>query len=248
MKMKWILGGLLMLAMLAAGQKAKSQKEVEAVNAVLTAQTPDQKISAAESVVRNFKDSEFKAMVLLVAAQSAQQKGDMVAALQYGTRTLEADPKNFQAMLLVAGQLAQNTKEFDLDKDEKLGRATKMSNDAIAAINAASKPNPQLTDDQWAGIKKDLVSQAHDTLGVIAVVQKKWDNAINEFKMSVDGAATPDPTSAVRLGSAYIDGGRIDEGIALLDKTMATPDANDQLKKVAMAEKQRGEKLKAAKK
>ncbi len=61
-------------------------------------------------------------------------------------------------MLLVAGQLAQITKEFDLDKDEKVKRATKLANDAIAAINATPKPNPKLADDQWAGIQKDLVA------------------------------------------------------------------------------------------
>jgi tetratricopeptide (TPR) repeat protein len=247
MKMKFLTLGLLTLATLAFGQKVKSQKEAEAVQAVMNAQTPDQKIAAAENLVRSFKDSEFKAAVLLVAAQAAQQKGDGVAALTYGTRTLETDPKNFQAMLLVAGQLAQSTREFDLDKDEKLGRATKLANDAIAAVNSAAKPNPQIPDDQWASIKKDLIAQAHDTLGVVAVVQKKWDNAINEFKASIDGAATPDLTTTVRLASAYTDAGKFDDAVSLLNKTLSSPDANEQLKRIATAERARAEKMKAAK-
>jgi tetratricopeptide (TPR) repeat protein len=248
MKMKFMMVGLLTLAALAFGQKVKSQKEAEAVMAVQNAQTPDQKIAAAENLVQKFKDSEFKAPVLFIAAQAAQQKGDAVAAMTYGQRTLDADPKNYQAMLLVSGQLAQSTREFDLDKDEKLGRASKMANDAIAAINSAAKPNPQIPDEQWAGIKKDMIAEAHDTLGVVAVVNKKWDVAVNEFKTSMDGAATPDPTTAVRLGSAYADAGRYDDAIALLTKTASAPDANDQIKKIANAEKARAEKLKAAKK
>ncbi len=247
MKLKFFVVGLA-LASLAFGQKVKSQKEAEAVMAVQNAQTPDQKIAAAENLVQKFKDSEFKSAVLFIAAQAAQQKGDATAAMTYGQRTLDADPKNYQAMLLVSGQLAQSTREFDLDKDEKLGRATKMSNDAMKLIETAPKPNPQLTDDQWAGIKKDLMSQAHDTLGVVAVVNKKWDAAINEFKTSMDTASTPDPTTAVRLGSAYTDAGRYDDAIALLSKTSATPGQNEQIKKIADAEKARAEKMKAAKK
>jgi len=247
MKTKLMIAGLLAAATLAMGQKVKSPKEAEAVNAVFTAPTPDQQIAAADNVIRNFKDTEFKPIVLLVAAQAAQQKGDGLTAIQYGTRTLEADPKNYQAMLLVSGLLAQGTREFDLDKDEKLGRATKMANEAITTMNSATKPNPQLADEKWADIKKDMIAQAHDTLGIIAMVQKKWDPAIAEFKTSVESAATPDATSSLRLASAYLGAARYDEAIAVFDKVLAMPGVNDQFKKVATAEKQRAEKLKAAK-
>jgi hypothetical protein len=160
-----IVGGLLAAATVMVGQKPKSQKEVEAVVAVQKATTPDEKIAAVDNLLSKFKDTEFKSYALFQAAQASQVKGDQVMALQYGNRAIEADPKNFQALLLVSGVLAQSTREFDLDKDEKLARAAKLANDAEAAVNAAAKPNPALTDDQWAAIKKDMLSQAHDTLG-----------------------------------------------------------------------------------
>ena len=238
--------GLVAAATLAMAQK--SPKEREAVIAIQNAKTPDEKIAAAENLVTKFKDSDFKSYALMQAAQAAQMKGDQVNALQYGNRAIEADPKNFQALLLVSGQLAQTTREFDLDKDEKLGRATKLVNDAVAAVNAAVKPNPALTDDQWAGIKKDLLSQAHDTMGMIAMVNKKYDAAITEFKTSIDVAATPEPATNVRLAAAYDESGKFDEGIALLDKVAATPGVSEAIKKAAQNEKARAEKGKAAKK
>jgi hypothetical protein len=155
----------------------------------------------------------------------------------YGNRALEADPKNFQAMLLVSGQLAQMTKEFDLDKDEKLKRATKLANDAIAAITPAEKPNPQLTDDQWAGIKKDLTGEAHETLGMIASIDKKWDVSITEFKTAIDGSATPSYTAMVRLMSVYNNAKKYDDANALADKLIAAAGAPDNLKKIAQQEK-----------
>jgi tetratricopeptide (TPR) repeat protein len=246
MRMKFIAVALVALSVLAMGQKVKSKKEEAAVRALLAAHTPDAKIAAAEELLTKYKDTEFKAYALVQAGQAAQQKGDVIAALQYGNRALEADPKNYQALLLVSGLVAQGTREFDLDKDEKVAHATKLADEAIAAVNEAVKPNPALTDEQWEGIKKDFVAQAHDTLGVVAVVQKKFDVAINEFKMSIDGAATPDMATPIRLAAAYTDAGKFDESSATLDKVLATPDLPDAFKRAATLEKARVEKARAA--
>jgi uncharacterized protein HemY len=241
-----VVSGLLAVGTLMMGQKPKSPKEQEAVVAVMKATTPDEKIAAAENLLTKYKDTEFKSYALLQAAQAAQMKRDPAGAIQYGNRAIEADDHNFQALLLVSGLLAQSTREFDLDKDEKLGRATKMANDAIAAVNAAAKPNPALTDDQWTGIKKDMVSQAHDTLGMVAMVNKKYDNAIAEFKNSIEAAATPELATSVRLAAAYTNTGKFDESMALLDKVSTEPGAPEPVKKAAQNEKQRVEKAKAA--
>jgi uncharacterized protein HemY len=245
MKIKFMIVGLLAACSLAMGQKVKSPKEAEAVQAVLSAQTPDQRIAAVDNLMAKFKDTEFKAITLGLAAEAYQQKGDGPNAIVYGNRALEADPKNFQAMLLVSGQLAQMTKEFDLDKDEKIKRATKLATDAITVVNAAPKPNPQLTDDQWTSIKKDLIAQSHETLGVIAIIDKKWDAAITELKTAVDGGATPEPTTMVRLASVYNDVKKYDEATAMADKVLAIAGAPDNLKKIAQNEKLQAAKGKA---
>jgi uncharacterized protein HemY len=144
-------------------------------------------------------------------------------------------------LLLVSSQLARMTKEFDLDKDEKLKRASKLANDAIPAIAAAEKPNPQLTDDQWTGIKKDLTSEAHETLGMIATVDKKWPAAITEYKAAIDGSGSPAYTAMVRLMSVYNNDKKYDEASALADKVIAAS-APDNLKKIAQEEKARAAK------
>ncbi len=248
MSKKLLVVGLFALASLATAQKVKTKAEAEAVNAVLQAQNPDAKIAAAENLVSKFKDTEFKSIAWLQAGQAAQQKNDAVNALIYGDRSLQADAKNYQAMLLVAGVLAQGTKEFDFDKDEKLNRATKLSNDAIAALGTATKPNPQLPDDQWTAIKKDMIGEAHGTLAMIAMVNKKYDAAIAEYNTALTSASSPDPVTMVRLGSAQIDAGKFDEGTATLSKVLAMSGLPDQVTKAAAAEKSRAEKMKAAKK
>ena len=243
MKMKSLIAVVLLAGTLAMGQKVKSKAEGEAVNAVLTATTPDQRIAASDNLLSKYKDTAFKSIALQMAGESYAQKGDGVNAIVYGDRAIEADPKNFQALLLVSSQLARLTKEFDLDKDEKLKKATKLANDAVAAIAAAEKPNPQLTDEQWTGIKKDLTSEAHETLGMIATVDKKWAPAITEYKTAIDASSTPAYTAMVRLISVYNNDKKYDEATALADKLIAAG-APDNLKKIAQDEKARAAKLK----
>jgi tetratricopeptide (TPR) repeat protein len=242
MKMKSLIAALLMAGTLVMGQaKPKSKAEAEAVNAIITATTPDQRIAAAENLLSKYKDTAFKSLALQMEAEAYGQKGDGPNAIVYGDRAIEADPKNFQALLLVSSQLARMTKEFDLDKDEKLKRATKLANDAIPAIAAAEKPNPQLPDEQWASIKKDLTSEAHETLGMIATVDKKWAPAIAEYKTAIDGSGSPAYTAMVRLMSVYNNDKKYDEATALADKLLAAP-APDNLKKIAGEEKARAAK------
>ncbi len=239
-----VVAAMLTLGAVAFAQKPKSQKEIDAIKAVQSAQTPDERIAAVDNLVTKFADTEFKAWALNLAADAAQRKNDSPKAIAYAQSALDTDPKNYQAMLLISGELAKSTRENDLDKEEKLARSEKLAKDAIVAINAAVKPNPQVTDDQWTGFKKDMISQAHEDEGLIAMARKKYDVAVAEFKESVEGASTVDPASMVRLASAYDLSGKQDEGIAVLDKVLAMPNLNPVIKQFATGEKARAEQSK----
>ncbi len=236
--------GIMTAGLAAAQPKAKSQKELDAFIAIQQATTADARIAAADKFVTSYADSQLKSMALTLAAQAAQSKNDSAKAITYAETALDGDPKNFQAMLVVSGELAKGTRENDLDKEEKLAKSEKMSQEAIVAIDGAAKPNPQITDDQWARYKKDLKSQAHENLGLAAMARKKYDVAITEFKTAVDDAATPDPATMVRLASAYDLAGKPDQGIAMLDKVLAMPNLNPVIKQYATAEKTRAEQAK----
>jgi uncharacterized protein HemY len=234
-----------MLAGLAMAQpKAKSQKELDAFLAIQQATTADARIAAADKFITTYADSQLKALALTMAAQAAQAKNDSPKAITYAETAIEADPKNYQAMLVVSGEIAKGTHENDLDKEEKLAKAEKMAKEAITTIDAAVKPNPAITDDQWNGFKKDMKSQAHENLGLAAMARKKWDVAQTEFKVAVDEASTPDAATMVRLATAYDQGGKPDEGIAVLDKVLAMPQLNPVVKQYATAEKGRAEQAK----
>lgn len=220
-------------------QKVKSQSEAEALQAVFKTTTPDERIKAAQAALVKFADTEFKSILLLTIAQSYQAKGDQDNVIVYAERALKEDPKLYDAMLMLGETYAQRTREFDLDKEEKLTKADKMAHDALEMLKTAAKPNPNLPDDQWEAAKKDSVARAHQILGLSAMIRKKYDVAITEFKTAVEGSSQPDPATQVRLASAYDASGKYDDAIAILDKLMAQPDLHPTIKQFAQAERVR---------
>jgi tetratricopeptide (TPR) repeat protein len=224
--------------------KPKSQKELDALIAVQNATDANARLAAIDDVLTKFADTEFKPGLLLMAAATCQQKGDQDKMIIYAERALDADPTSYQAMLMLGSAYATRTREFDLDKEDKLAKAEGYANKALQALKTAEKPRPDLTDEQWDQAKKQLVSQAHEVLGTAAMVRKKYDLAVNEYKTAISGDATPDPTTMVRLASAYTADGKPDDALALLEKVMAMPDLHPQVRSVAQAERVRATMLK----
>ena len=243
-----IMAGIFSAAVLlgqAKQPKPKSQKEVDALMAIQNATDPDARLEAIENLLTKFSDTEFKPMALQMAAATAQQKNDYDKMVIYCERTLEADPNNYVSMLMLANGFALKTREFDLDKEEKLTKADNYAKKALELLKTAEKPNPALTDEQWAGAKKDLEAQGHEALANAAVVRKKYDAAIAEFNAALL-SPTPDPATMVREANAYIEWGKPAEAIAVLDKVAAIPDAHPQVKQAAAQMKAKAVALKNA--
>ena len=227
--------------------KGVTKQEADAFNAILKAQTPDEKMKAADEFVVKFADSPFKGIALYDAAEAADQKGDYQKAIIYGDESLQADPTNFDAKLLVAGEIAQHTRENDLDKDDKLAKAEKYTKEALDAIPAAAKPQPQIKDDQWEGYKKYATARAHVDLGLIAMAQKKATVGAQEFKTAVDMMNPPDQVAMARLANAYNEAKQYDDALAVANKLLAMSDLNPAVKNFAQNEKTKAEKGKTAK-
>lgn len=225
----------------------KSPAEGQALNAIFQAPDVDARIKAAEDFVAKFADSDFKGLAWMIEAETYRQKNDYIKMIDYGERALEADPKNYMAMLLLASGIAQRTREFDLDREEKLGRVEKYARTAMDIVKVAPKPNPQLTDEQWAQAKGSFTAQAHEALAMAAMARKNNDVAIAEFKIAVESSSPPDPATQVRLGAVYNEAKRYDDAIAILEKVMATPDVDSRIRQFAQAERARALQAKGVK-
>lgn len=243
-----VAAGLALTAALWAQPKPKSQKEYDAIMAVMNATDPDAQIAAIENLLTKFADTEFKVIALQQATQAAMQKNDAEKVVIYAERTLKEDPKNYMVMLMQAQMTAQKTREHDLDKEEKLKQAEKLATDAIELLKTAAKPRPDLTDEQWTGAKKDFEAQGYESLGMVAMVRKKYPDAVTNFKKAVDTQGTPDPATKVRLASAHNFAGNFDAAILIIDAVLTDQQLHPAIKQVAGQEKLKAVQGKAAKK
>jgi tetratricopeptide (TPR) repeat protein len=228
----------------AAGPKPKSNKEIAALNAINSATTADDKLKAIDNVLTNFKDTEFKPMLLEMAMQLESQKGDYAQVMTYGEQILDKDPKNATALVTMAAETARRTREFDLDKDEKLAKAEKWAKEGIEDAKTAPKPaGTTLSDEQWENQRKDLQSQGYEALGMAAAVNKKYDDAIADYKQSL--GLSPVAGTWLRLGQVYEDAGKWDDATDAFDKASILPSATAQIKSIAANKKAEVAKLKA---
>lgn len=249
--LRLVTGSLAAALLLAQGKQPapKSQKEVDALNAMFQATDNDARIKAANELLTKFADTDFKALALYMITNSYNEKKDTTNTIVYGERVVEADPKSAlgaHARVMIATSLAMTTKEFDFDKAEKLGRADKLAKEAVEVIKTAPKFNPALTDEQWEQAKQGYTSEAYIALGMASSIRKNWDDAITNF----DLAAKADPSNHatfVRLGAAQLSAGKHDDAIATLDKVIATQGVDPAIVSYAKTERERAAKAKGAK-
>jgi len=216
------------------GPGPKSAGEQQALVALANAQSqnnPDAVIKAADDLLTKYADTDYKELATFMEAAAYQQKHDNDKAQIFAERVVEMNPKNFQATLMLGELLAQQTRENDLDREEKLGKADKLLNQTIETVKSTAKPNPQMTDQQWEEAKKSVVAEAHNGIGLGALTRKKYDVAIAEFKTAIEN--DPQPAYQVRLASAYQSNGNSAEAIAVCDKLLADPQLHPQIKAVA---------------
>lgn len=226
-----------------AGPKVKSQKELDALKKVQAAATPEERLTAIDGVLENFTDTEYKHILLDMAIQTAQQTGDAAKTEVYAERALKEDPKDATAQLAIASTTIQGTKEFDLDKEQKLAKAEKYANSALESLKTESAPNPQLTPEQWAEAKKQMAAEAYASLGAAAALRKKYDVALTNYKTAAE--QDPDPVILVRLANAYNQASQPDNAITTCDRILAMSNVPPQIKQIAQSEKAKAEKAKS---
>jgi len=239
---------VLLAAQQPQGPKPKSQKEVDAlqkVQAAVQAGNYDAELQAINYVLENFADTEYKNMLLNMAVDAAQAKGDYAQTVTFGEQAIQADPSNILARTTVAQSIAGHARENDLDKDQSIKKVREYANKALELLKSADAPPPGIPPDRWPALKKQLTGQAYDALGLAADLEHKFPEAVDDFKNAVND--DPAPVAQAHLAKAYVDNKQYDDAIATADKVLAISDAPAVVKQYAQQQKAAATKLKGAK-
>jgi len=228
----------LSFCLFAQGPSPKSQKEVEALMAVQNAQNNQQRIEAAQKLIQDFADTEFKSWALFNIMQSYELMGDIPNTIVYAEQVLSAKPSNFEAAsahVRIANGIARQTKEFDLDRDEKLQKVADNANKAIAMLATATKVNDQIPDEQWTLITQNEAAIAYDAMAQGEFVRKKYQEAAEFFVKAIQ--AQPDPVRMLKAGNSYRLAKKFSDAMNMLNNAINDPNTNDQIKSLAEREK-----------
>ncbi len=218
----------------------KSADEQKAVVALMTAQQSnnmDAVIAAAEDLLTKYADTDYKELALTLEASAYEAKKNNDRAEVIWNRVLQINPRSVQGNVSVAELILKRTGEKDLDRDEKLAEAQKHLDTVLDIAKNGPKPNPQLSDADWAPMAKALSAQAHNDLATMAVIragafkddQKKYyEQAVNEYQLAAQ--EDPQPAYQAKLASALLSAGRPADALAMCDKVLATPDLHPTIK------------------
>jgi len=230
-----------------AGPHPKSQKEVDALKKVQAdqqAQNWDAEITDINYVLENFADTEYKEMLLDMAIQATQNKGDYAQTVAFGEQAIQANPNNAEAYVKVAETIAAHMRDNDLNKDDELKKVDTDAHKALDVLKTASTPPMGIAADQWPAYKQQLEGQAHDSLGMAYDVAKKFPESIDEYKAAL--AAYNNPIILTHMAKSYIDAKQFDDAIAADDKVLAMADAPATVKQFAQQQKDSATKMKGA--
>lgn len=228
--------------------KPKGKKEVEAVRAMYAAQNPDEQIARAKDFLDKFADSDFRSSAFYVMAAASDLKRDLDNVVVYGEQAVAADPMNFGSMALMSKAIAQSTKKFDLDKNDKLARSDKLAKDALELSKKAPKPNPDLTDDQWSAAVRDIVEPAYEGLAFGSLAKDDYPGCAENFKLAVASMSQLEPALLIRGGHCSLMAKKYDDAIALFDQAINAPNSVQVIKDVAAKEKAQAVQAKSASK
>jgi tetratricopeptide (TPR) repeat protein len=224
---------------------AKTQPEFAAYNAAKVLTDPAAMEKAADDFAVKFPDSELRPILYSAAMNLYQQANNADKMMEMGRKVLTFDPDSPEALVGIAQVLAEETRDTDLDRDQKLAEAKKNAERALVTVDT-DIPTAGLAQDRVDAYKGYLRSEAYFVLGTLSFSAKNWPEAEANLRKSIDALPQqPDPSAILRLAVALDMQTKYPEALKFADQAVdLTKDRPDSAAgKAARDEKDRLTKL-----
>lgn len=224
---------------------AKTQPEFEAYKAAIALTDPAALEKAADDFAAKFPASELRSPLYLATMGRYQQANNADKMTDMGRKVLAIDPDDPAALVGVAQALAEQTRDTDLDKDQKIAEAKKDAERALITIDT-DIPTTGYSPETLSGFKGFVRSEAYIVLGTISFKASNWADAETNLKKSIEALPSqPDSLAVFRLAVSLDMQNKIPEAIKYADQaadlTKDHPDSG--VGKAARDEKDRLTKL-----
>ncbi len=212
------------VGLLAQAPQFKSQEEVDAFMAIQNATTNEERASAGADFIAKYPKSDAVALASYMAMLSYQQMNDFDNMLLYGEMLLSSNPApgmKAGTLISLANAIPSRTREFDLDKEEKLSKAEDYAKEAMTVIPSIQKMDPNMTDDEWLATKMEFMSQCHEAMGQVSLKREDFPSAEESMRKALEMAPSPVPFTYYNLAMALSKQGKSEEAGEMADKCSA---------------------------
>lgn len=209
--------------------KVNSQEEYTAYKAAIAIADGAEAEKAANDFATKYPASELRPLIFKAVMQRYQQSNNGDKMVEMAKKVLGLDPDDPEALVGVAQVDAEQTKDSDLDKDQRLDEATKYSERALVTVDT-DVPTSGYTPEQINGYKSFIRSQAYFVLGTVAFKKSNWPDAETNLRKSIDALPQqPDVVAVYRLALALDFQNKIPEALKAVqqavDLTKDSPDS-----------------------
>jgi tetratricopeptide (TPR) repeat protein len=224
---------------------AKTQPEFDAYKAAIALTDPVALEKAADDFAAKFPESELRAPLYTAAMGRYQLANNADKMIDMGRKVLAIDPDDPAALVGVSQALAEQTRDTDLDKDQKIAEAKKDAERALITIDT-DIPTTGYSPETLSGFKGFVRSEAYIVLGTISFKASNWADAEMNLKKSIDALPSqPDSLAVFRVAVSLDMQNKIPEAMKYVDQAVdLTKDHPDSgVGKAARDEKDRLTKL-----
>jgi tetratricopeptide (TPR) repeat protein len=192
----------------ANGPQARTGGELDAFGRVMESQAPASIIAAAEAFASHYARSELLPMVRLREMQAEMDINSYEGATAIGHELLSKDPRNLEALVLMAEILPDFPPRYGARREAILAEARKDIQSAGQLLQTFHLP-PGASPEEFLMNKRRLAVSLAEAAGYADLRGGQCQEAIRHYLGVVAQSAHPSPVTLLRLGQAYSDLGDV---------------------------------------
>ena len=199
--------------------------------------------AAADAFAAKYAQSELRTLIYRKAMFDYQGANNGEKTLAMSKKVLALDPDNPEALVMSAVITSQNTRETDLDRDERLNEASAEATKALQTVDTDMLVPANLPAERVQAAKNSLRSMAYDALGTVAMLKKDDPGAETNFRKSAELNPQPDPVTWLRLSIALDHQGKFAQALDAANQAVQHSADSPQANSLAKQERDRLQKL-----
>jgi tetratricopeptide (TPR) repeat protein len=161
--------------------------------------TPDARIQLGNDFLQKYPMSRYVESVYSGLVQAYYAKQDWKDFYADGDKALALSPDDVTVLTLIGWVIPHVYNPADPDAAKNLDKAERFEKHAIELVGTLQKP-VNLSDDQFAQSKAEVLSEAHSGLGLVYFRRQESAESVSELQQATQSSASPDATDFYVLG------------------------------------------------